>query len=249
MKRFAGKVALVTGAANGIGRSTAERIASEGGNVVCTDVDLEGVETTARTIIESGGRAVARICDIGDSGSIGETVAQTIEEFGEINCLCNIAGIVHYDNTHDLSLSKWNRILEVNLTGTFMMCQQALPHLLGVGGNIVNIVSTAAISGHPWMAAYAASKGGVLALTRTLAVEYGKQGLRANAVCPGSIKTAMHEQFELPAGANAKLLQRIMPLDTFRGPEQAAALIAFLGSEDAAHINGETVRVDGGALA
>ena len=99
------------------------------------------------------------------------------------------------------------------------------------------------------MAAYAASKGGVLALTRTLAVEYGKQGLRANAVCPGSIKTAMHEQFELPAGANAKLLQRIMPLDTFRGPEQAAALIAFLGSEDAAHINGETVRVDGGALA
>ena len=129
------------------------------------------------------------------------------------------------------------------------MCQAALPHLLQSKGNIVNVASTAGLSGHPWMAAYASSKGGVLALTRTLAVEYGKQGLRANSVCPGSIKTAMHDQFKLPEGADAKLLERIMPLDTFRGPDQAAALVAFLASHDAAHINGEDIRVDGGTLA
>jgi NAD(P)-dependent dehydrogenase (short-subunit alcohol dehydrogenase family) len=109
--------------------------------------------------------------------------------------------------------------------------------------------STAGLAGNPWMAAYSASKGGVLALTRTLAVEYGKRGVRANAVCPGSIKTGMAAQFKLPEGADGTLLQRIMPLDTFRGPEAAAALVAFLASEDAAHINGEEVRVDGGTLA
>jgi len=113
----------------------------------------------------------------------------------------------------------------------------------------VNMASTAGLAGHPWTAAYSASKGGVLAFTSTLAVEYGKQGVRANAVCPGSVKTAMHDQFVLPEGADVKLLQRIMPLDTFRGPETAAALVAFLASEDAAHINGEKVRVDGGTLA
>jgi len=121
--------------------------------------------------------------------------------------------------------------------------------LLDGGGCIVNMASTAGLAGHPWTAAYSASKGGVLALTSTLAVEYGKQGVRANAVCPGSVKTAMHDQFVLPEGADVKLLQRIMPLDTFRGPETAAALVAFLASEDAAHINGEKVRVDGGTLA
>jgi NAD(P)-dependent dehydrogenase (short-subunit alcohol dehydrogenase family) len=140
-------------------------------------------------------------------------------------------------------------VLAVNLTGAFLMSQAALPHLLARKGNIVNMSSTAGLAGHPWTAAYSASKGGLLALTYTFAVEYGKQGLRANAVCPGSIKTAMHDQFRLPEGADGKLLYRIMPLDTFRGPETAAALVAFLASDDAAHINGESVRVDGGTLA
>jgi meso-butanediol dehydrogenase/(S,S)-butanediol dehydrogenase/diacetyl reductase len=129
------------------------------------------------------------------------------------------------------------------------MCKAALPALLDGGGNIVNMASTAGLAGHPWTAAYSASKGGVLAFTSTLAVEYGKQGVRANAVCPGSVKTAMHDQFKLPEGADIELLQRIMPLDTFRGPETAAAVVAFLASDDAAHINGENIRVDGGTLA
>ncbi len=168
-----------------------------------------------------------------------------MEHFGRLDSLCNIAGILRFDHTHELALEDWNRILEVNLTGTFLMCQRALPHLLSARGNIVNMASTAGMRGHPWTAAYSASKGGVLALTYGLAVEYGKQGLRANAVCPGSVTTPIHEQFRLPEGAERKLLKRIMPLDEFRGPETVAGVVAFLASEDAAHINGERIRVDG----
>ena len=112
----------------------------------------------------------------------------------------------------------------------------------------MNAASTAALAGHPWTAAYSASKGGVLAFTYTLAIEYGKQGLRANAVCPGSVSTPIQDAFKLPDGADRKLLFRIMPLDEFRGPETAASVIAFLASDDAAHINGERVRVDGATL-
>jgi NAD(P)-dependent dehydrogenase (short-subunit alcohol dehydrogenase family) len=249
MNRFDDKVVLVTGAAGGIGKASAERIAQEGGKVVCVDIQAEAVELTAKQIREAGGEAIAIACDVSDPASVSSSVDGAIAEYGKLDSLCNIAGIVHFDNTHELTLEKWNEVLAVNLTGAFLMSQTALPHLLASRGNIVNMSSTAGIAGHPWTAAYSASKGGLLALTYTFAVEYGKQGLRANAVCPGSVKTAMHDQFQLPEGADAKLLQRIMPLDTFRGPETAAALVAFLASEDAAHINGESVRVDGGTLA
>ena len=240
---------MVTGAAAGIGKASAERIASEGGRVVCTDIHGEAVEATAKEIRTSGGEALGLAGDVSDPRDVEKIIQATVSEYGQIDSLCNIAGILHFDNTLDLELDKWNRILKVNLTGTFLMCQAALPHLLDGGGSIVNMASTAGLAGHPWTAAYSASKGGVLALTSTLAVEYGKQGVRANSVCPGSVKTAMHDQFVLPDGADVKLLERIMPLDTFRGPETAAALVAFLASDDAEHINGEKVRVDGGTLA
>lgn len=249
MKRFDEKVVLVTGAAAGIGKACAERMAAEGGRIVCADVQHEAALQTAKEIRAGGGEAFATACDVSDPAQVRDTVAASVEQYGQLDSLCNIAGILHFDNTHDLGLDRWERILAVNLTGTFLMCQAALPQLLDGGGNIVNMSSTAGLAGHPWTAAYSASKGGVLALTRTLAVEYGKLGVRANSVCPGSIKTAMHEQFRLPEGADGSLLQRIVALDTFRGPEAAASVVAFLASDDAAHVNGEEVRVDGGTLA
>lgn len=249
MNRFTDKVVLVTGAAAGIGKACAERMSAESGRIVCVDVQQEAVEITAKELRAAGGQALALSCDVSDPAQVHATVDAAIAEYGQLDSLCNIAGILHFDNTLDLGLDKWNEVLAVNLTGTFLMCQAALPHLLDGGGNIVNMSSTAGLSGHPWTAAYSASKGGVIAFTRTLAVEFGKRGLRANSVCPGSVKTAMHTQFRLPEGADGELLRRIMPLDTFRGPETAAALVAFLASEDAAHINGEEVRVDGGTLA
>jgi NAD(P)-dependent dehydrogenase (short-subunit alcohol dehydrogenase family) len=136
----------------------------------------------------------------------------------------------------------------VNLTGTFLMCRAALPHLLDARGHIVNTASTAALAGLPYGAAYAASKGGVIALTRTLAVEYGRRGLRANAVCPGSIKTPITKT-PMPSDLDATLIPRLMALDGPRGPESVAGVIALLASQDGEHINGEVIRVDGGTLA
>ena len=175
-------------------------------------------------------RSMALRCDVSDPAQIQETVRETLAQFGRLDVLCNIAGILKFGNTHEFPLADWNRVLAVNLTGTFLMCQAAIPHLLATRGSIVNTASTAGLAGHPWTCAYSASKGGVLALTYGIAIEYGKQGLRANAVCPGSVTTPIVEQAQIPAGADRKLLYRIMPLDQFRGPETVASTIAFLAS-------------------
>lgn len=248
MKRFEDKVVLITGAASGIGRETALRMADEGATLACADIQTEAVEATAKEAAKRGAETLVLSCDVSSQASCDEVVARTIERFGRIDSLCNIAGILHFDNTHELSLERWQKIIDVNLTGTFLMCKAALPHLLESHGNIVNMSSTAALKGQPWSAAYSASKGGVLSFTNTLAVEFGKQGVRANAVSPGGVITPIHEAFEFPEGCDKSLLQRIMPLDKMRGPEVAAAVIVFLASDEAAHINGENIRVDGGSL-
>lgn len=248
MSRFEGKVALVTGAASGIGRATAIRLGAEGASVVCADVQAEAVQETAKRVEEAGGQALASICDVSDADSVRATVDATLARFEKLDVLCNIAGILRFGHSHEFPREDWDRILAVNLTGVFLVTQACLPHLLATKGNIVMMSSTSALAGIPWAAAYAASKGGVLALTHTLAVEYGKQGLRVNAICPGSISTPITNEFNLPEGADGKLVYRTMPLDQFRGPETVASTVAFLASEDAAHVNGESIRVDGATL-
>lgn len=245
MKRLEGRHALVTGAASGIGKATAERLADEGARVFCTDVQEAGVEATANGIRIRGGDAVARICDVANPAAIDATVQAAMDHFGTLHALCNIAGILHFVHTHEETLEAWNRVLTVNLTGTFLMCRAAIPHLLASRGTIVNMSSTAALKAHAWTSAYSASKGGVLAFTYGLAIEYGKQGLRVNAVCPGAIQTPIHDAFSLPEGANPNLLKRIMPFDGHRDPEDVASAIAFLVSDDARHVNGTMLRVDG----
>jgi NAD(P)-dependent dehydrogenase (short-subunit alcohol dehydrogenase family) len=248
LARFADKVVLITGAASGIGAATAERIAREGGSLFCTDVQAEAVQATAKRAVELGARAEALVSDVSDPEQVKASVAACLDHFGRIDVLCNIAGILRFDHTHELALADWNRVLQVNLTGTFLMCQAALPHLLESRGNIVNTSSTSALKGLPYGAAYGASKAGVLALTAAIATEYGRKGVRANAVCPGSITTPMTKQPTFPEGVSMKLVMRHSPLDEFRGPETVASLIAFLASDDAVHINGEHVRVDGASL-
>jgi len=248
MRRFDGRTALVTGAASGIGRATALRLAEEGARVACTDLQAEAVEATAKAVRESGGEAEAWVGDVSAPDSVQGIVEAAVRRFGGLQVLCNMAGILRFGNTHEYPLEEWNRIIAVNLTGTFLVCREALPHLLERGGAIVNASSTAGLAGHPWTPAYSASKGGVLALTYGLAIEYGKRGVRANAVCPGSISTPMTQSVTLPEGADRKLLYRMMPLDEFRGPETVASTIAFLASDDAAHVNGVALRVDGATL-
>ncbi len=248
MRRFENRVALVTGAASGIGRATALRMAEEGARLFCADVQAEAVRQTAKDAGERGVEAEAGVCDVSDPEQVAATVRACVDRFGRIDVLCNIAGVLRMDHTLDLQLDDWNRVLSINLTGTFLMCQAALPHLIESRGCIVNTSSSSALGGLAYGAAYAASKGGVLALSKTLAIEYAKRGVRVNSVCPGSIKTPMASRSQLPENLDGKLIARQMALDKARGPETVASVIAMLASEDGAHIIGEEIRIDGGTL-
>ena len=249
MQRFADRSVLITGAGSGLGRATAERLAAEGARLTISVVNADGLEETASTCRTSGVPVTAVVSDVSDEAAVADLVAGAVGEFGRLDVLVNVAGILQFKDFRLTTLADFERIIGVNLTGTFLTCRDAMPHLLESQGNIVNITSTAALAGHPWTSSYSASKGGVLALTLTLAVEFGKLGVRCNAVAPGSINTPIQNAFELPEGADPKLLHRIMPLDRMRRPENDEGAVAFLGSDDAAHVNGEVRRVDGGTLA
>jgi meso-butanediol dehydrogenase/(S,S)-butanediol dehydrogenase/diacetyl reductase len=249
VQRFDDKVVLITGAASGIGRATAQRLAQEGATLALSDVNAGGLAGTAATCDEAGAKVRTEIVDVADEAQVAAMVAGAVEEFGRLDCVVNVAGILQFEHTHETTLEDFERIMSVNLTGTFLVCREAIPHLLESRGNIVNTSSTSALAGHPWTVAYAASKGGVAALTQTIAVEYGKQGLRANAVAPGSILTPIQNEFQLPEGGDPKLIYRITALDEHRGPEVVASAIAFLASDDGCHVNGTLLKVDGGTLA
>jgi NAD(P)-dependent dehydrogenase (short-subunit alcohol dehydrogenase family) len=248
MERFASRVVMVTGAGSGIGQASAIRIAAEGGTVFCVDIDLQAAELTAADINGAGGVAMAHSCDISDEAAVAACFDRCIDSYGSLYGLVNMAGLLRFDDSEQLELAAWQRIIDVNLTGTMLLCRAALPHLIESRGSIVNAASTAALSGLPCGVAYSASKGGVLAMTRSIAVEYAKRGVRANCVCPGDIKTDMTKGVDFPATMDFELVGRIMSISGAKGPEAIAGVIAMLASEDAIHITGEDVRVDGGTL-
>ena len=248
MQRFTGKVALVTGAGGGIGKASARRIADEGGSVFFVDLNAQALEATVADIVSAGGEATACECNIADEASVEACVAACIERYGSLYTLVNMAGILRFDDTEQLETALWQQVIDINLTGTMLLCRAVLPHLLHSKGSIVNAASTAALSGLPCGVAYSASKGGVLAMTRSIAVEYAKRGVRANCVCPGDIKTGMTDGVTFPETMDFDLLPRIMSLSGAREPESLAGVIAMLASEDGIHITGEDIRVDGGTL-
>jgi len=248
MQRFSGKVALVTGAGSGIGQAAAKRLAQEGASVVCADVNAESLDATVAQIVSQGGVALAHVFDISRAEQVDACVNACIKAYGRLDSVVNMAGILRFDNCAELELANWQRVIDVNLTGTFLLCKAALPHLLETRGSIVNAASTASLQGLPWGTAYSASKGGVLAMTRTIAVEYAKRGVRANCICPGDIQTNMANNVTFPADADFSLLGRISSLTGAKGPEVCAGVIAMLASDDGIHITGEHIRVDGGTL-
>lgn len=249
MRRFEGRSIIVTGAASGIGQSTAEQFGKEGGRVVCADVELAGAEQTAARIRSAGGDAFAAPCDVTNPSAVSETIAEAVRRHGGLHVLANVAGIGFFRRTTETTLEEWNRMIAVNLTGQFLTCKEAIPHILQSKGAIVNTASVAGLKSHPYSAAYCASKGGVVQLTRALAVEYGRKDVRINCVCPGGVETPLIGKFSLPEGVSMEALQKIMPLGRMGKPQEVASTIAFLASDEATYINGSTIVVDGGMIA
>ncbi len=251
MQRFKDKVALITGAASGIGRATAVRLASEGASVLCVDMQEGGLKETAKMINDAstttGGKAEIQLCNVTDEAQVAETLARCISLFGQLDCTINMAGILRFDKFDEIKLADFERILNVNVTGTFLVCRDSIPHLLKTKGNIVNAASTSAHSGLPWGTVYSASKGAVLAMTKSIAIEYCKEGLRANTVSPGDIISGMSSP-DLPKDVDMSLMARCMSPTGRREPDVIASTIALLASEDGKHITGEDIRVDGGTL-
>ncbi|MFH8572176.1 SDR family NAD(P)-dependent oxidoreductase [Streptomyces sp. NPDC017993] len=251
MNRFDGRRALITGAGSGIGRATAHRILAEGGRVVAADVDAEGLRATADLAAADGAgdRLETAVLDISDEAAVRAGVAAAVSGLGGLDVLVNAAGILRSSHTHETGLDFFNKILAVNLTGTFLMIREALPALLeGSAPVVVNFSSTSASFAHPYMAAYAASKGGVQSLTHAIASEYSKRGLRAVCVAPGSIRSGMTVDPGLPEDADMSLFGKLMPAigEGFAGPETVAGVIAMLASRDGAFITGTEIRIDGG---
>ena len=263
MNRLDGQRILVTGAASGIGQATALRLLDEGAAVVAGDVSVDGLEKTRVQAQEAGvsERLTTLDVNIGDETSVVDGVRSAVETLGGLDSVVNAAGILRAAHTHDMSLQLWNQIIGINLTGTFLVVREALPALLkNPRSTIVNFSSTSAAFAHPYMAAYAASKGGIQSFTHAIALEYAKQGLRAVCVAPGSIKSGITDATGgyIPADADWSLLARLSPIlptslkssgAGMGDPAAVAGVVAMLVSEDGAFISGTEIRIDGGTHA
>ena len=252
MDRFVDRRVIVTGAGSGMGRATALRLLAEGARLVACDLSPEGLAGTAKQAADAGTaeRLTTAVVDISDEASVGRAVPDAVATLGGLDVLVNAAGILRAVHTEECPLDLWQQVIAVNLTGTFLVTRAALPALIDGGGVIVNFASTAATQAHPYMAAYAASKGGIVSLTRTLALEYAKRGVRAVAIAPGGVSTPRMLELALPPHADPDFFPRQMPVGRgFASPDEIAGMVAAVASDDGAYVNGTTILVDGGTQA
>lgn len=250
---LAGKCALVTGGASGIGRATALAMAREGARVAVADRTEDDAAATVAAINASGGQAIAIACDVGDEKQVSAMVARTVAAFGRLDCAFNNAGISprHVgpvgQRVHELSEESWNGMLAVNLTGVFLCMKHQLPHMLAQGaGSIVNTASVLGLVGTAMASSYVAAKHGVVGLTRAAAADYATQGVRVNCVCPGYIETPMTtETVRLRGDA----LMAKIPVSRLGQPEEIAEAVVWLCSDRARFVTGTAQAVDGGYTA
>jgi 2-hydroxycyclohexanecarboxyl-CoA dehydrogenase len=243
MTALHGRVAVVTGGGRGIGRSTAILLAQRGASVAVWDLDLAGARDTVATIRAEGGTALALGGDSSSRADVAQAAELTRAELGPVEILVNNAGVAAYESFTSLSAEAWDRMIGINLKGPFLVTQALIPDMLTAGfGRIVNLASGAAQSGAPDMAHYAASKGGVIGLTRALALEYIASGITVNAIAPGLIDTPLAN-----AGpVSAEVAGPHLPMKRAGRPEEVASATAYLVSDQAGYVTGQTLSVNGG---
>ena len=248
--RLEGKVAVITGAAAGIGRACAERFAAEGAKVVLADVDVVKGEEAAEAIQQSGADALFVTCDAGDKGQVDAMIEFAVAAFGRLDCVVANAGIVHSCDFLDLAEEDFDRVLRVNLKGVFLTGQAAARQMVaqGTGGTIVNMSSVNAVMAIPNQVPYTVAKGGLNQLTRIMALALADAGIRVNAIGPGTILTDLAMVVMKDAEAKRKILSRT-PLGRCGEPDEIAAIALFLASDESSYITGQCIYADGGRLA
>jgi meso-butanediol dehydrogenase/(S,S)-butanediol dehydrogenase/diacetyl reductase len=249
MGRFEGKVALLTGAASGIGRACATRFAAEGASIYGADIDEEGLAETAERVARTGGKMEAGRFDLSRPADCREAVETAVAAFGGLHVLGNIAGMNRFHIFSEMREEDWHRMLAINLSAPAFLSQAAIPHLLGNRGCIVNVASVAGLIGQAYTVAYCVTKGGVIQLTRALAAEYAKTDLRVNAVAPAGVDTPMSRQLEFPEAMDWTLAKRYVGHRGMASADEVAGAIAYLASDDARFVHGAVLSMDGGISA
>jgi NAD(P)-dependent dehydrogenase (short-subunit alcohol dehydrogenase family) len=245
MTQLAGKVALVTGASSGLGAAVAQLFAERGATVFGIARDTARMAAVFESVPGGGFAAV----DVTNPQACSDAVAQCVAKFGRLDVLVNAAGFHQVRHTTEVSDADWAYDLAANLNGPFYLCRAAIPQLLASGGNIVNVASVAGVEGEVYSAGYCAAKHGLVGLTRALAVEFTRERLRVNVVCPGGMLTPQVTEFAAPQDADYKLIMRIAAPRGLMEPLDVATVIAFLASDDAAAVHGAVYAVDNGKLA